>query len=118
MSTSRSRAISGRPSAFELGIEKAKIERRIVDDKRRIAEKGDQVVSRFGKKRLVLEELLAQAVNREGLRRHAAFRIEVSVERVAGRDAIDQLDTADLDQAMAIQRVETGRLGIKHDFAH
>ena len=42
--------------ALELGIEKAEIERRIVDDKRRVAEKGDQVVGRFDKKRLVLEE--------------------------------------------------------------
>ena len=40
------------------------------------------------------------------------------MERVAGRDAIDELDTADLDQAMAVQRIETGRFGIKHDFAH
>jgi hypothetical protein len=34
------------------------------------------------------------------------------------RDAIDEFDAADLDQAMAVQRIEACRLGIKYDFPH
>ena len=59
--------------ALELGIEKAEIERGIVDDERRVAEEGDQIVRHLGEKELVLEKFVAQAVNRERLRRHAAF---------------------------------------------
>ena len=31
---------------------------------------------------------------------------------------IDQLDAADLDQTVAVQRIKPGGLGIEHDLAH
>ncbi len=115
----RALARDQRPAgALELGIDKADVERGVVDDQRRIAQKGDQVVRHLGEKELVLEEVIAEAVHRERLRRHAALRIEISVERLAGGDAVDQLDAADLDQPMAVQRIETRGLGIEHNLAH
>ena len=39
------------------------------------------------------------------------------MEDAAGREAIDQLDAADLDDAVLAQ-VEAGGFGIKDDFAH
>ena len=50
--------------------------------------------------------------------RHVAFRIEVAVERPAGRKAVDQLDAADLDQPVALDGVEAGGFGVEHDLAH
>src|ERR1700733_14171771 len=104
--------------AIELGIEEAEIERRVVNDKRRVRKKSDQVVGLLAKERLVLEELFAEAVNREGFGRHAALGIEIDVKGLAGRDAIDQFDATDLDQTMVVQRIETGRFSIKNNFAH
>src|SRR5271156_162772 len=103
---------------LELGVEKAEVERGIMDDERCVPEKGNQIVRHFGEEGLILEEFLAQPVNRECFRRHAALGIEVSVEGLAGRYAIDQLDAADLDQTMAVQRIKTRGLGIEHNFAH
>ena len=41
----------------------------------------------------------------------------MAMPHAARRDAIDQLDAADLDDAMAVERVEPRRLRIEHDFA-
>ena len=54
----------------------------------------------------------------EGLGRHVAFRIEIAVERLAGRKAVDQLDAADLDQPMPLIGIEAGGFGVEHDLAH
>ncbi len=48
---------------------------------------------------------------------HVALGVEVAMPHPAGRDAVDQLDAADLDDAMAVERIEPGRLGIEHDLA-
>src|SRR3984885_8657750 len=104
--------------ALELGVQKTEIEGGVMDDERRIGEKGDEIVCRLGKKNLVLEKVLAQAMNGEGFRRHAAFRIEIAMERLARRDAVDELDAADLDQAVAVERIEACGFRVEHDFAH
>ena len=54
----------------------------------------------------------------KGRLRHVAFRIEVAVKRLAGREAVDELDAADLDQPIALKGIEPGGFGIEHDLAH
>src|SRR6516225_8250005 len=75
---------------LELGVNEGKVEGCVVDHERRVAKEGDQFVSCFSEKGLVLEEILAQPMNRKGLSGHAALRIEILVERLAGRDAVEQ----------------------------
>jgi hypothetical protein len=50
--------------------------------------------------------------------RHVALGIEVAVKRPPGREAVDELDATDLDQPIALQRIESGRFGIEDDLAH
>ena len=57
-------------------------------------------------------------MHRERLRRHVALGIDVAVEFAPGRDVVHQLDAGDLDDAMAVIRVEPGGFGIDHDLAH
>jgi hypothetical protein len=45
-------------------------------------------------------------VHRDSVRRHGALRANVTVKRSAGGRAVDQLDRANLDEAMTVQRVE------------
>ena len=104
--------------ALELGVEEAEIEHRVVRDQRRVAEELDQLLDLVREQRLVLEEVDAEPVHLEGGLRHVAFRIEVAVERLAGRKAIDQLDAADLDQPIALDGIEAGGFGVEHDLAH
>src|SRR5215471_12293671 len=108
----------GLAAAIKLGVEKADVEARVVDDERRIADEGEQVVGDLGEQRLVGEELGRQPVYRESLGRHVALRIEIAMEGLTRRDPVEQLDATDLDQAVAAERVETGGLGIEHDFPH
>src|SRR3984957_14014435 len=104
-------ACERRPAvAFELGIDEPEVQRGIVDNERPVAEKSDQLARRLGKKQLIPEKFLAKAVHGECLRRHAAFGIEIAMEGLTGRYAVDQLDTADLDQTIPAQGIETWRL--------
>ena len=61
---------------------------------------------------------VGQAVHRDRALRHVALGIDVDVEGAAGRQVVHQLDAADLDQPVAAQRVEPGRLGVEDDLAH
>ena len=102
----------------ELGIEEPEIELGVVDDQHRIAEEGEQVVHHRAEQRLVREELIGQTMDLERAGRHLPLGIDVSVVRRAGRDVVDQLDAADLDDTVAALRVETGGFGVEDDFAH
>src|SRR5665213_4631070 len=89
-----------------------------MDDQRRIADEGEQLVNMRGKRRMSLEEVVAEPVNRLGARRHLAFGVDVAMEELAGRQVIEQLDAGDLDDAMAVGRIEAGGFGVEHDLAH
>ncbi len=54
----------------------------------------------------------------EGLLRHVAFGIEVDVKGLAGRDRVQKLDGADLDDPVPARGIKACRLRIKNDLAH
>src|SRR5262249_35797165 len=85
---------------------------------RRIADELQKVFGDLGEARLVLEEVDREPMDREGFLGNVALGIDIAVEGRAGRNAIEQLDAADLDQPMALVGVEPGGLGIEHDLAH
>src|SRR5690606_25382620 len=64
------------------------------------------------------QENARKAMHRLGLRRHGSPRIEISVKGAAGLDPIYQLDTADLDKAMAVRWAEASGLGVENDLTH
>jgi hypothetical protein len=55
-------------------------------------------------------------VHRDRVGWHVALGVEIAVKRAAGRRVVDQLDGANLDDAMTAQSVEAGRLGVDDDF--
>ena len=71
-----------------------------------------------GEERLVGEEPVVEAVHPGRLDRHRPLGIEVAVEGLAGRDVVEQLDAADLDDPVAVGRVEAGGFGVEDDLAH
>src|SRR5450759_5721486 len=104
--------------ALEFGDEEAVVEAGIVDHQRRVADEAEEIVGDVGEKRLVLEEFGRQPVDGEGLSRYFALRIEIAVERRAGRNPVEQLDAADLDQAVTLQGIQPGGFGVEDDFTH
>ncbi len=115
----RARAVETGPSnAIELGVEKADVEPRIVDDQLRVGDEVEKRLGDVGEQRLAGQELSGQAVDVERVRRHVALRVEVVLEGLAARHVVDQLETADLDDAVAGARIEPGGFGIENDFTH
>jgi hypothetical protein len=49
---------------------------------------------------------------------HRALGAQVAVERVASWATVDTLNRPNLDDAVAVQRVQAGSLGIDDDFTH
>src|SRR5690606_7453685 len=104
------------PAGPELPVEEAEVELGVVRNERGIAEKVEQLEGMLLEPFLVGEERVAEAVNPLGLERHRPPRIEIGVERAPGRHAVDQLDTADLDETVTGGGIEAGGLGVEHDF--
>ena len=67
---------------------------------------------------MTFEEIDRQAMHIEGLDRHVAFRVEIAVERLAGGEAVNELDTPDLDQPMPLVGIEPGGFSVENDLAH
>ena len=105
------------PDALQLHVEEADIEGGVVDDEPRIGDEVDEVLGDGGEDRLVREEGVGQAVDPEGPFRHRPLGIDVDVEAAAARAVIDQLDAADLDDAVAGMGFDAGGLGIEDDFS-
>src|SRR6185437_6142526 len=82
------------------------------------ADKGEKFLYDFRKQRLVGEELVGEPVHSQSFRRYQAFRIDVPMERLPGRHAIEYLDAADLDQTVAAQGIKPCGFCIENDFAH
>ena len=68
--------------------------------------------------RLVLQTLIGQAVHRHRARLDLALGIEVAMKAPQRHLAPLQFDRRQLDDAMALLRVQPGRFGIHHDSSH
>src|SRR6266704_2728539 len=104
--------------AVKLGVDEADIERGVVDHQRRVGDEFQELLDHMSEQRLAGEELAGKTMHRECFRRHVTLWIEMPVEGLARRHAIDDLDTADFNQPVAPQRVEARGFGIENDFAH
>ena len=104
--------------ARQLGIDEFQVERGVVDDQRRVADEIQKSVGDVGEPVLAGEEIVRQAVDREGVLRHVAFRIEINVKFPAGRQVVLQFDGADLDDPVAGGRIEAGGFGVEDDLTH
>jgi hypothetical protein len=52
-----------------------------------------------------------------GFAGNIAQRIDEAVKLAPGRDAVDEFDAADFDQAVDLAGLEAGRFRVEHDFA-
>src|SRR5687768_10494852 len=103
-------------AAAELCIEEADVEDRVMDDEPRLAHELHEVRRDGGENRLVGEEAVGQAMHLQRSLGHGPLRIDVDVKRASGRDVIEELDAADLDDAVA-GRIGAGGLRVENDLA-
>ena len=107
-----------RADPLELHVDEADIERRVVDHQPRLADEIEKAAGDLGEARLVGEETGGQPMNGDRAFGHVALGIDVDVIFGARRDAVQKLDTADLDDPVAAGRLQAGRFRIENDFAH
>ena len=106
------------PAIAELGIQKAKVEHRIVGDQRAIAQKIEQILDRVFKIGFVGQKCVAQSVNLFGNAGHCHAGIEIGVIGYARFDTIHELYASDFDDPVALLGVEASGFGIEYNFAH
>ena len=89
-----------------------------MNDQRRIADEFHERRRDLTKLRLVAQLLHRNPVDGLRIRMNVAILgMDVYVEGVAGRNAIDQFDTSDFDDAVPAAGVEARGLGVEHDLA-
>src|SRR5579872_63189 len=94
---------NGRPvEPVEFGIDEADIERGVVNHQRRFADEGQEFVDLLGEQRLGGEEFIGETVDGKGLRRDVALGIEITMEGLSGRHAVEDLDTADFNKKSVV----------------
>ena len=104
--------------AGQFRIDEFDVEAGIVNHQRRIADKGEKLFHHRGEERLVAEKFVAEAMHPLGFDRHIAFGIEIGLEGFAGGEMIDQFDTADFHDAVAVARLEARGFGIEDNLTH
>jgi hypothetical protein len=107
----------GTRAPVELGIEKAEIESGVVHDQHGAVDEGEHLLGEFGEAWLVAQKLGREPMHLEGGIGHLSFGIDVVMPDPPRGNAVDQLDAADLDDAVTVERIEPGRFGIEHDLA-
>ena len=108
----------GARHARELGVEKADVERRVVDDPFRAAGELDEFRRDLPELRLALEIVPRHSVHfgRAGI--DLALGVEAKVERPPGGAAIGDLERGDLDDPVPELGVEPRGLGVDDDLTH
>lgn len=122
---------AGQAAAFQLEVQEFHVEGGIVDHQPCIADEIEKGLPDPGKDRLVaqrhpasngfaggLQDVVADAVHLECANGHAAFGVDVLVVGAPRRQVIEQLDRADLDDAVALGGLEPGGFGVEDDFTH
>ena len=102
----------------ELRIEECHIESRVVDYQLRTPDECKKLFGNFSEARLACKIGSRNAVHCKRALVDIPLGIEVAMEAPARSAAIDQLDAADLDDAMPELGLESRGLGIQNDLSH
>jgi hypothetical protein len=89
-----------------------------VDDPLRAACEFDELCYDIGESRSTAQHFPCHAVNIGGARVDLALRVEIKMEMAPGGPAIDHFDCGDLDDSVAVLRIEPGRFGVENDLPH
>ena len=102
----------------EFGVEEGDVERRVVDDPLGAAREREELRRYVAKTGLALEIVPRHPVDfgRAGV--DLPFRIQSEVHGAARRPTVDQLQRGDLDDAVALPRIEARGFGVDDDLAH
>ncbi len=102
----------------KLVIDETKVKRCVVDDQLRTLDEFEELVGNFAEARLIGQKLVGDAVNGDRALVHFTIRLQIDVVVPPGQAAADDLDTANLDDPVAIGHRHAGGFSIQHYAAH
>jgi len=102
----------------QLGVEKADVERRVVDDPLGATSELGELGGDVAKSRLALQILPGHAVDLGRAGVDLALGVEAEMERAPGRATVDDLQRGEFDDPVALLRIEPRRFGVDDDLAH
>src|SRR4029078_8293781 len=103
---------------LELSTQKGMVEARIVNDQRSIPDKGKKIVDDVDIALVRFQKIGGKTMNLKCLGGHIPLRIDVGVARRPRWYPVEQRDTAQFNEPMALCRIEACRFGIKDNFTH
>ncbi len=104
--------------ARELHIDEAHVEGRVMDDQFRAFDEFEEAVGDLGEAWLVGDELVGDAVDRDGTLVDLPIRIEIDMEMPPGQTPANDFHSPDLDDPMPIGHRHAGGFGIQHYVSH
>ena len=102
----------------QLGIQKADIERGVMNQYLGVRDKFKQPISNLGKFGLIAKPLTTQTMNGHRAFINVTFRIDIKVQMPATDASIQDFQTADFDDAVPILNRQTGRFSVQHHLAN
>jgi hypothetical protein len=88
-----------------------------VDDQFSAFQVGPELVRQIAEQRLAGEEFRGEPVDLDGTGVDRPLGVAVQMEIVARQAAVDQLQAADLDDAVALLHFQPGGFGVEDDLA-
>lgn len=102
----------------QLGIEESDVERCVMYHQLGTAQISQQIGGDVCKASLVGQELVGDAMHFDCGSIDLPIGLKVDMKIVAGELPLDQLDAADLDNAVPLRRLQAGGLCIQYDLSH
>src|SRR5262245_27895438 len=102
---------------LQFGIQKTQIESGVVSNQRCVVDKAKKPFDDILEQWFVPQKLHRQAVHRHGLWVNVALGVQVAVKLAARGNSVDDLNAADLDEAIAADWIEPRGFGIEDDLA-
>ena len=102
----------------ELVVEKAHVERGVMDDQLRALDELEKFIRYFSKARLAHQEFVSDAVDTNGALVTFTIGLQVHMKMAAGQSTAHQLDATDLDHPVAIGDRHTGGFSIEYNTTH
>ncbi len=109
----RSRPSGGRPARPNSISRKPKSNGALCAISLLSAKNSTERLGDLSEQRLSRQVAVGEAVNTRGFGRDVALRIDQRMKVPAGGQVVDQLQRRDLDDAVAVQRVEAGRFRVE-----
>ena len=104
--------------AAQLVVQELHVELGVVDHELGALHEREELLRHLGELRLRGEKLVLDAVHLERAAIDFALGVDVAVEAVGRGAPVHELDTAELDDAMACRRLEPRGFRVENDLAH